>query len=158
MSTLKILVNIRKIVRSLNLESKSIQKDFGLSMTQLLSLNHLLQCEHYQSTHRHLMELLSLNSSTVTGIINRLEKKSLVARLPKSGDKRITYVVLTAKGMKLLEDAPNVLHDRLAKKLGSLSEKEQREVNSSLEIIVSAMEIKEIEASPLLIAGEPLED
>lgn len=70
------------------------------------------------------MRLLSLNSSTVTGIINRLEKRGYVARLPKSGDRRVTFITLTALGIKLLEDAPNVLHDRLAQKPDALSEEE----------------------------------
>lgn len=155
MESIEILVSIRKIVRSLNLESKSIQKDFGLSITQLLCLNHLEQSPDYQSTHKHLMELLSLNSSTVTGIVNRLEKKGLVARLPKSTDKRVTFIALTASGLKLLQEAPNVLHERLAKKLATLSDEDQLMVKKALEIVVSAMQIKEIEASPLLISEEP---
>lgn len=158
MNSIEILVSIRKIVRSLNLESKSIQKDFGLSITQLLCLNHLEQVPNYQSTHKELMELLSLNSSTVTGIINRLEKKGYIARLPKSGDKRVTFIALTAVGLKLLQDTPNVLHDRLANKLSSLSVDDQKMVRKSLEIIISAMQIREVEASPLLISEEPMDD
>lgn len=150
MDSLEIIVSIRKIVRSLNLESKSIQKDFGLSITQLLCLGHLHNREDYQSTHKELMDLLSLNSSTVTGIINRLEKRGYVARLPKAGDRRITYITLTATGIKLLEEAPNVLHDRLAKKLDALSQDEQDMIKRSLEIVISAMQINQLDASPLL--------
>jgi DNA-binding MarR family transcriptional regulator len=158
MESIEIIVYIRKIVRSLNLESKSIQKDFGLSITQLLCMNHLEQSPEYQSTHKDLMKLLSLNSSTVTGIINRLEKKGFVARLPKSGDRRVTYIALTASGLKLLQEAPNVLHDRLAKKLNSLSDNDRNMVKKSLEIVVNAMQISAIEASPLLITEEPSDE
>ncbi len=157
MDSIEILVSIRKIVRSLNLESKGIQKEFGLSITQLLCLGHLEKSENYQSTHRELMELLSLNSSTVTGIINRLEKRGYVARMAKTGDKRITYITLTASGLKLLESTPNVLHDRLAKKLASLSDKDQEMVSKALEIIISAMQITKIDASPLLTTEEPID-
>ncbi len=150
MDSLEIIVSIRKIVRSLNLESKGIQKDFGLSITQLLCLGHLQNREDYQSTHKELMDLLSLNSSTVTGIINRLETRGYVARLPKAGDRRITYITLTATGIKLLEEAPNVLHDRLAKKLDALSQDEQDMIKRSLEIVTSAMQINQLDASPLL--------
>lgn len=41
MDSIEIIVSIRKIVRSLNLESKAIQKGFGLSITQVLCLGHL---------------------------------------------------------------------------------------------------------------------
>ena len=158
MDSIEILVSIRKIVRSLNLESKGIQKDFGLSITQLLCLGHLENSPDYKSTHKELMNLLSLNSSTVTGIINRLEKRGYVARLPKkTGDKRVTYVTLTASGIKLLEETPNVLHDRLAKRLASLSEQDRNLVKKSLEIIISAMQIRQIDASPLLTTEEPID-
>ena len=157
MDSLEILGSIRKIVRSLNLESKSLQKDFGLSITQLLCLGHLEKSPDYQSTHKELMELLSLNSSTVTGIINRLEKRGYVVRLPKSGDKRITYITLTATGLKLLEEAPNILHERLAKKLNTLSDDDKTMVKKALEIIISAMQIRQIDASPLLTSDEPID-
>ncbi|MEJ2595055.1 MAG: MarR family transcriptional regulator [bacterium] len=112
-----ILIMIRKIVRSINLESKKIQKDFGISIPQLLCLNYLGQQENYQGTHKELTVYLNLNSSTVTGIINRLEKKGLVARLPKKDDKRVTYISLTSAGFKLLGETPDLLHQKLLKKL-----------------------------------------
>lgn len=157
MDSIEIIVSIRKIVRSLNLESKSIQKDFGLSITQLLCMGHLQNNPNYQSTHKELMELLSLNSSTVSGIINRLEKRGYVVRLPKTGDRRVTFVTLTASGIKLLEETPNVLHDRLAQKLDALSEEDKLMVKKAMEIITSAMQIKQIDASPLLTTEEPID-
>ena len=121
LDSLEIIVSIRKIVRSLNLESKAIQKDFGLSITQLLCLGHLQNSLDYRSTHKDLMELLSLNSSTVSGILNRLEKRGYIARLSNEFDKRSKLILLTASGIKLLEETPNVLHDRLAEKLSKLT-------------------------------------
>lgn len=157
MDSVDIIIKIRKIVRSLNLESKQIQKEYGLSITQLMCLGHLQHCPDYKATHKELMSLLSLNSSTITGIINRLEKRGYMVRLPKTGDKRVTYLTLTASGLKLLESAPNILHERLSDKLKTLSEKEREVVNNSLEIIISAMQIGKVEASPVL-TGEELID
>ncbi|HHP7241148.1 MAG TPA: MarR family winged helix-turn-helix transcriptional regulator [Cyclobacteriaceae bacterium] len=157
MDSIEIIIDIRKIVRSLNLESKSIQKDFGLNITQLMCLGHLENSPNYRSTHKELMKLLSTNSSTVTGIINRLEKQGFVARLPKAGDKRITYIALTASGLKLLQDTPNILHDRLSQKLEKLNDDEKKQVKKSLEIIISAMQIDKVEALPLLTVEEHLE-
>ena len=157
METFDIIVNIRKIVRSLNLESKSIQKEFGLSITQLMCLGHLQNSPNYQSTHKELMELLSLNSSTITGIINRLEKRGYIARMRKTGDKRLTYLALTASGIKLLETTPNILHDRLAKKLEALSDGDKSMVKNALEIIISAMQINKLDAAPVLTTEEPID-
>jgi DNA-binding MarR family transcriptional regulator len=155
--SLEIIGSIRKIVRSLNLESKAIQKDFGLSITQLLCLGHLENSPNYLSTHKELMDILSLNSSTITGILNRLEKRGYVARVSNVTDRRSKSITLTASGLKLLEAAPNVLHDRLATKLDSLSKSEKKMIQKALGIITSAMEIKGIEASPLLTSEEPID-
>jgi DNA-binding MarR family transcriptional regulator len=157
LDSLDIIVNIRKIVRSLNLESKAIQKDFGLSITQLLCLGHLQNSPSYKSTHKKLMQLLSLNSSTVSGILNRLEKRGYVARISSEQDKRSKLIMLTASGLKLLEETPNVLHDRLADRLDVLSAADKEMVQKSLNIIIAAMEIKGMEASPLLTPEEPID-
>ena len=157
MDSLEIIVSIRKIVRSLNLESKAIQKDFGLSITQLLCLGHLQNSLDYRSTHKDLMELLSLNSSTVSGILNRLEKRGYIARLSNEFDKRSKLILLTASGIKLLEETPNVLHDRLAEKLSKLTLENKQMVQNSLNIVILAMDIREMEASPLLISEEPID-
>ena len=157
LDSLEIIVSIRKIVRSLNLESKAIQKDFGLSITQLLCLGHLQNSLDYRSTHKDLMELLSLNSSTVSGILNRLEKRGYIARLSNEFDKRSKLILLTASGIKLLEETPNVLHDRLAEKLSKLTLENKQMVQNSLNIVILAMDIIEMEASPLLISEEPID-
>ncbi|UII24483.1 MarR family transcriptional regulator [Fulvivirga maritima] len=145
MDSLEILINIRKIVRALSIESKIMEKEYGLSIPQFLCLSYLEKSPGYHRSQKELKEQLNLNSSTVTGIINRLEKRGYVARMPKSGDKRITHITLTALGIKLLENAPNVLHDKLSKKLETLSTEEIEMVNKSLEIITNAMQIKEME-------------
>lgn len=157
MDTLDIIVSIRKIVRSLNLESKAIQKDFGLSITQLLCLGHLQSSPDYRSTQRELMKLLSLNSSTVSGILKRLEKRGYIARISSESDKRSKTITLTASGIHLLEETPNILHDRLAERLNILSLEDKEMVQKSLNIIISAMEIKEMDASPLLTPEEPID-
>lgn len=157
MDTLEILIDIRRIVRSINLESKRVQKDFGISIPQLLCLGHIDRAEAKMTTHGELMKLLSLNSSTITGIINRLERRKLIKRLPKTGDKRVTYIGINATGSAVVQQAPDILHDQLASKIKSLPESKQRLVKEALSIIVDAMEIKRVEASPVITINDPME-
>ncbi len=157
MDSIEIIIGIRKIVRSLNLESKGIQKEYGLSITQLLCLGKLQSTPDYQCSHKQMMDFLHLNSSTVTGIINRLEKRGYVIRVPSPIDKRSKIITLTAAGLRLLQEAPNVLHDRLAIKLDRLPVEDKEMIKKSLAIITSAMEIRDIEASPLLTPEEPID-
>jgi DNA-binding MarR family transcriptional regulator len=151
----EIVTDIRRILRSINLESKRIQKDFGISIPQLLCLTCLGREKGYQATHKQLAEYLNLNSSTVTGIINRLEKKGLIARLPKAGDRRTTCVALTSAGYKLLKNSPNLLHDKLAQNLQKLSPQEIDQIKTSLSLLIDVLDIKDVDASPLLTVEEP---
>ncbi|MFQ3340357.1 MAG: hypothetical protein ACI9TK_000007 [Flavobacteriaceae bacterium] len=59
-----LMISIRKIVRAVNLESKIIEKDFGLSIPQLFTLKFLKNDVEFKSTMKLLKEHLSLNAST----------------------------------------------------------------------------------------------
>ena len=150
MDSTDILINIRKIVRYINLESKRIQKDYGVSIPQVLCLKYLQDSPNFQANQGDIKSFLQLNPSTVTGIIQRLEKKGLIARLPKTGDKRVTNLILTAVGQKLLEQIPPLLHDRLNIKLQHLDDTEIESIECALENLVSMLQISEVEAAPVI--------
>lgn len=146
----EILINIRKIVRSINLESKKIQKEYGVSIPQLLTLKYLSEQSDYKASHGEIARYLNLNSSTVTGIINRMEGKGYVARLPKAGDRRVILISLTASGAKLLEHSPKLLHIELSGKLKELPEEKISQINDALNILVKYFEIDDLSASPII--------
>lgn len=157
MDATEILINIRKLVRSINIESKRIQKEYGISIPQLLTLSYLNNSKGFQATHKDIKDFLSLNSSTVTGIINRLEKKGHLARLPKKDDKRVTYIALTSKGAKLLLNTPKLLHEKLELKLESLPEEQAKALKDSLVLLIDMLDIYDIDASPLLVVEDPID-
>jgi hypothetical protein len=47
-----LMISIRKIVRAVNLESKIIEKDFGLSIPELLTLKFLKNDVEFKSTFK----------------------------------------------------------------------------------------------------------
>ncbi|MEP2771859.1 MAG: MarR family transcriptional regulator [Fulvivirga sp.] len=154
MDSTSVLINIRKIIRSVNLESKRIQKEFGLSIPQLLALNYLNNLSDYKATHTELAKYLNLNSSTLTGIISRLEKKGWVAKIPNQNDRRVTYISLTSSGTKLLKSTPQLMHQRLSEKLQKLSSTQFEELESAFDLIIKFMEIEDVDASALLTIDE----
>jgi DNA-binding MarR family transcriptional regulator len=151
-----ILISIRKIIRSVNLESKRIEKKHGISIPQLLCLDFLNEQADYQSPHKEIKEYLQLNASTVSGIISRLEKKGLVARLPNAGDKRIGLVSLTANGARLLKETPDPLHDRLNQRLQKLSSDELQALDAAFDLIISFLDIEEVDAAPIITSGSDI--
>ena len=158
MDTTAILIKIRKIVRSINLESKKIQKEYGVSIPQVLCLQYLRDAENYQAGQGDIRKFLNLNASTASGIINRLEAKGLVARLPRSGDKRVVTIALTSAGDQLMQKIPSLLHEHLSEKLIKLDDSTFENIKNSLEVLVNILDIDEVEAFPLASNDEALED
>ncbi len=156
MDTTEILITIRKIVRSINLESKKIQKEHGVSIPQVLCLSYLHASPNFQSTQGEIRQFLNLNSSTTSGIIDRLEQKGMLARLPKQGDKRVVSIILTSKGALLLKNVPSLLHEQLSEKLQSLPESKLQQIQESLNLLTMLLDIQEIDAAPMLTIDEPI--
>jgi DNA-binding MarR family transcriptional regulator len=78
-----------------------------------------------------LAALLACDNSNVTGLIDRLEARGLVARQPSSEDRRVKHVVLTPAGRRLRER----MLDRVGRPtegLERLSAAEQRQLRDLL--------------------------
>jgi DNA-binding MarR family transcriptional regulator len=71
-----------------------------LSMSQLRLLGILRDRE---PTMAQLATHLRLDRSSITGLIDRAEKRELVARRPSAADGRVTTVALTAAGRRIAE-------------------------------------------------------
>lgn len=158
MDSTEILIKIRKIVRSINLESKKIEKEYGVSIPQVLCLHFLHDSPNYQATQGEIRKFLNLNSSTVSGIINRLERKGYLARLPKSGDKRAVNIALTSAGDELLTRIPSLLHEQLSSRLQKLEADQFKRVEEGLDTLVDLLDIQLLEASPMIAMDDTLED
>jgi len=144
MDTIDILIKIRQIMRTINQESKRIEKDYGVSIPQVLCLKYLKNAPTFQATQNELRIFLNLNASSMHGIIERLEGKGLIARLPKVGDKRKVNLSLTSKGDKLTSTIPPTLHDRLAKNLEKQDQITLGQLQHHLHMLSQLMEIEYI--------------
>ena len=127
-------------------------------LSHLARTNLLFACH----AHEHVLAAkeigghLNLNASTVSGIVSRLEKKGYLAKLPNHEDKRSVYIYLTALGEKIVGSIPDLLHEKLTKKLKSLSDQDLEELQSSLSLLVSFMQAEDVDASPLLTPGDTI--
>jgi len=136
------------------LESKRIQKEYGISIPQYLCLNFLNSKEDYRATAKEIGGHLNLNASTISGIISRLEKKGYLAKLPNQSDKRSTYIYLTALGEKMVTSMPDLLHEKLTAKLKSLSEGDLENLKEAMDLLVGLMGVEGVDASPMITPGE----
>ena len=154
MKYIEILVKLRRIIRSINLESKIIEKELGVSIPQLLVLKYLSDQTDYRAFAKDIKAYINLNASTVSGIISRLESKGLLAKSFRSTDKRATYIVLTAKGADLLNNSPSTLQEKLSQRLKKLSLEQIEELDRNIELLTTIMDVEDLDAAPLLTIKE----
>jgi DNA-binding MarR family transcriptional regulator len=151
---IEILVKLRKIIRSINLESKKIEKELGISIPQLLVLKYLSDQIDYRAFAKDIKRYINLNASTVSGIISRLESKGLVAKSQKANDKRAIYIILTAKGAELLHKSPSTLQEKLSKRQKKLTKAQIEELDRNIELLTLIMDVEDMDAAPLLTIDE----
>jgi DNA-binding MarR family transcriptional regulator len=75
-----------------------------------------------------LSERIHAQNSTVTGIIDRMEREGLVVRERSKEDRRVVFIRLTAKGRKLAEEIPVEPMEIFRNALECLSASETREL------------------------------
>lgn len=107
---------------------------WDLSPSQFNILNVL----HGQPTGRSQVELsrdLIMHKSNVTGLIDRLEARQLVARKEDPEDRRAYRVILTTDGMKLLHEILPHYHEAAEEVWGDLPVARANELLSQLDLV-----------------------
>lgn len=147
----EVLIALRRVIRATDLHSKHLAKTTGLTAPQMLLLQTLR--DQGDKTIGELAKSMSLSQATVTTIIDRLEKRSLVARERSSQDKRKVFAQLTEAGIDILKNAPVPLQEHFARQFSDLQEWERTMIISSLQRVAQMMDAQHIDAAPVLDVG-----
>jgi DNA-binding MarR family transcriptional regulator len=145
---LRILRSLRRIVRAIDLYSRELKADCGLTVPQLVCLSAIVR--EKQITAAALSGQVNLSPSTLVGILDRLEKARSIQRVRSIEDRRQVIIKATEAGKSAVRKAPSPLQENLALGLGSLPPDEQAAIAQSLDKIVELMEAHEIKVAPLL--------
>lgn len=143
----RILDSLRRISRAVDLYSRYLALRHSLTGPQLVCVRHLLR--HGAMPPGTLARRISLSPATVTGIIDRLEKRGLVTRARSTDDKRKVEIALTEAGRQLGAQMPPPLHEVFSRRLNALPADEQAEIDGVLARIVEMMETPELAVTPL---------
>ena len=147
----EILLSVRKIMRAIDMHSSNLARNYGLTSPQLICLKKL--ASETTITPGELAKKVNLSHATVTGIINRLEKKGLVERNRSQEDGRSFLINITDEGLSMLESNPSMLQEQFMKGLLSLAEWEKTMILSSLQRITSILSVESIDVAPVLTTG-----
>jgi DNA-binding MarR family transcriptional regulator len=110
--------------------------DNDLSLTQLRVLA-ILRDRRLRMTA--LADYLGLEKSTMTGLVDRAEKRGLLERAPNSSDGRAVDVFLSPEGAELAERLYTHVGRSLSPMTSELAPAEQRRLQALLELMLSRL-------------------
>ena len=146
------LVSLRQITRAIDLHSRNLQKQSGLTTSQLLVLEAIQKLD--DPTPKAIAKEIVLSQATVTSIVDRLQKRGLVQRQKSTTDKRSVQIKLSSEGEEKLKESPEILQSEFLQKYRKLESWERQMLIASLSRIAAMMNAEELDAAPILTHGE----
>jgi len=138
--TKEIIFSIRRLMQAGEHYTKELNKIYNVSAAQINCL--LALYENGPLPPSQIAKHVMVNSSTVTGIIDRLEKKNLVKRLRISQDRRVITVELTRSGKILAENAPPPIQQKIIDGLNKLSPDEIDKIALTLKGLIDLLDVQ----------------
>ena len=135
----ELLVAIRRVIRAIDLRSKKLSKDVGITGPQLLVLQELGADPGI--TAKQVSDIVNLSQATVTSILDRLETKSMVERVRSESDRRRIALYLTEQGKETLKNAPRSMEDSFIEKFNT-NAGEDSELDF-IEIFLKSLDLKD---------------
>ncbi len=149
----EVLVALRQIIQTIDLYSRHLVRECGLTGPQLVSLQEIHTAG--EVAVGDLARSVSLSQATITGILDRLEKQELILRRRDTVDRRRVMVRIEPAGEALLRDAPPPMQASFMTAFQKLEDWEQTMILSALQRLVVLMGARQIKAAPVL-AADPL--
>jgi DNA-binding MarR family transcriptional regulator len=143
--------SLRRIIRAIDLHSRHLADRFSVTGPQLIALQGLSRLGRVPVGV--LARDVCVSHPTMTGILDRLEKRGLVRRSSDTRDRRRVTAEVTARGIELLSPAPSPLQDRFRSAFTRLEDWEQTQMLVTLQRIAAMMDAEELDAAPMLTIG-----
>ncbi len=137
----RIVNSVRRIRNAINCYSKELTKTVGLSGPQLGLL--IVAKRYPQVSLGEVSERMFLHTSTVSGIVDRLEVAGYLVRQRDAEDRRTVRLQLTDKGNEAVAQAPPSAFGFLIEELGRLPEAQLREISRSMQTLCRLMKIED---------------
>lgn len=136
LDAVSVVTNIYRVAQGLrNKMEREVLSSHGLSWTSFSILYDLWIWKSVET--KKLAELTAVSKATISNITKTLEKKDLVFRKTDTRDRRITYVTLTDKGKKVMEELYPQFHKGEVEIVSSLSVNEQKDVSKLLRRVIN---------------------
>jgi DNA-binding MarR family transcriptional regulator len=149
--TALVLDAIRRIVRTLRVSAREAEERVGVSGAQLFVLSRLAAAGEPLSVN-DLAERTLTHQSSVSVVVQKLERRGLVRRARSPRDGRQWQLSPTRKAAALLADAPEAAQERLVNALASMPARRRRELAALMRDLVDRVDSGEVET----VAATPM--
>jgi DNA-binding MarR family transcriptional regulator len=139
----EIIYQIRRLMQAGELYTKELNKTYQVSVPQLSCI--LALYENGPLPPSQIAKHIMVKSSTVTGIIDRLEQKGLVCRLRDSSDRRVINIQLTERGNELARNAPPPIQHKVVDGLKRLPQKKIEKIVKSLRTLTQLLDVQDMD-------------
>lgn len=126
-------INILFTAAWLNQQNQQILKPLGISSQQFNILRILRGMHPQPASIKLLTERMIDKMSNASRLVDKLLAKDLVQRNESGADRRRVDVVITDKGLQILEKASIAVEDSLHQEMAKLSEEEATLLNELLD-------------------------
>ncbi|MFN3610088.1 MAG: MarR family winged helix-turn-helix transcriptional regulator [Hyphomonas sp.] len=147
----KALISLRRILKAVEANSRSLARDTSLTPSQLVVLKELSRRGGAQPGE--LARAAGLKQATISILLDKLQARGLILRARGDADRRTVMVQITPDGRRTLAGAPDLLQAEFGSRFARLPEWEQAYINAALLRLVSLMGAGDIDASPVLDVG-----
>jgi DNA-binding MarR family transcriptional regulator len=141
--TKQIIFSIRRLIQASELYTKELNKKYQVSAAQLNCI--LTLYEYGPLPPSKIANHMMVKSSTVTGVVDRLEKKGLAERMRTSPDRRVITIQLTEAGKKLAQNAPPPIQQKIIDGLKQTKSAKKEQIVSSLNMLTAMLDVQDLE-------------
>ena len=147
----QVLLALRRIIRSIDIHSRTLVKHYGFTGPQLVILKEISR--HEEITPGNLAKAVCLSQATVTGILDRLEARGIIARRRSETDRRSVLVSTSPEAVHMLETGPPIMQVSFVEAFQRLEDWEQTHILSALQRLVSLMNAEALDVAAILDTG-----
>ena len=140
--TKQIIFSIRRLIQASELYTKELNKKYQVSAAQLNCI--LTLYEYGPLPPSKIADHMMVKSSTVTGVVDRLEIKGLAERMRNSPDRRVITIQLTEAGKKLAQNAPPPIQQKIIDGLKQTENDKKEQIISSLNMLTDMLDVQDL--------------
>ena len=133
---------ISALIRSIGFTQRATADEWvrttGLTRQQAFTLGYIEENQHRGVIARELAEMSGTTAASVTSLLQGLEERGFITRMPSPEDSRVKLITVTAEGSRLIDGFDDEMTAATVQLFATLSAEEQDQLIGLLERITES--------------------